>query len=233
MYFQHTPEIWSQFPELVPGMLAVEGISSDVDVSEAVARYSAIAAQRLDGRTESELPEIQAWRRGFGKMGLKPTQYRCASEALLRRFRNEGALPSILPLIDLYNAISIAYAIPIGVLDADKVAGGITVCHAKGDERYTTFGGEIETPYEGEVIFRDDDGWAHARRWTNRQSGRSAVSTDTTRVVFVCEAVHETAREDVSRLLESVSTELQSIWGVSSHTMILTPENPRFESVIG
>ena len=56
------------------------------------------------------------------------------------------------------------------------------------------------------------------------------MSADTTRVVFVCEAVHETAREDVARLLDSVSTELQSLWGISSHAMILTPDNPWFES---
>jgi DNA/RNA-binding domain of Phe-tRNA-synthetase-like protein len=39
---------------------------------------------------------------------MKPTQYRCASEALLRRFRKEGALPRIHPLRDLCNAVSLA-----------------------------------------------------------------------------------------------------------------------------
>ncbi len=32
------------------------------------------------------------------------------------------------------------------------------------------------TPEAGEVIFADDAGHAHARRWTNRQSGRSAIT---------------------------------------------------------
>ncbi len=60
-----------------------------------------MAAERLAGRTESELEEIQAWRRAFARMGLKPTQYRCAAESLLRRFRKEGALPRIHPVVDL------------------------------------------------------------------------------------------------------------------------------------
>ncbi|WP_264830499.1 phenylalanine--tRNA ligase beta subunit-related protein, partial [Klebsiella michiganensis] len=68
-------------------------------------------------QSEGELPEIQAWRRAFSKMGLKPTQYRCASEQLLRRFRQDRALPEIHPLIDLCNAISMAFAIPIAVFD--------------------------------------------------------------------------------------------------------------------
>jgi DNA/RNA-binding domain of Phe-tRNA-synthetase-like protein len=230
MYFTHAPEIWRDFPELVPGMLYAEGITNSANVDEPVTRYSAIARERLSGGTESDLPEIQAWRRAFSRMGLKPTQYRCASEALLRRFRIDGELPRIHPLIDLYNAISIAFAIPIGVLDVTKVAGGITVCHATGDEQYETFSGEMETPYPGEVIFSDEAGYAHARRWTNRQSGRSAVRDDTSAVFFVTEAVHPTASEDVPKVLSAITTELKNVWGIESHSDILTPANVRFET---
>src|SRR5207237_5536508 len=67
--------------------------SSDVCSSDLMARERLSAAG-----TESELPEIQAWRRTFSALGLKPTQYRCASESLLRRFRKEGSLPAIHPL---------------------------------------------------------------------------------------------------------------------------------------
>lgn len=83
-----------------------------------IAAHEAAARQRLaDAGPESELPEIQAWRRGFARMGLKPTQYRCASESLLRRLRKEGTMPRIHPMIDLCNAISMAFAVPVAVLD--------------------------------------------------------------------------------------------------------------------
>ena len=87
--------------------------------SPAADRFAAVAKSRLAGvAAESELPEIQAWRRAFAAMGLKPTQYRCASESLLRRFRKEGSLPRLHPLVDLCNAVSLAFAIPVAVLDA-------------------------------------------------------------------------------------------------------------------
>jgi DNA/RNA-binding domain of Phe-tRNA-synthetase-like protein len=70
----------------------------------------AAAAARLDAQPESEFAEIQAWRRAFSQMGLRPTQYRCAAEALLRRFRKERHLPQLHPLVDLCNAASAAYA---------------------------------------------------------------------------------------------------------------------------
>ena len=179
MYFEHSPGIWSDFPELAAGVLAADGISSDVSVAQRVRPFEEIATGRLGSGSEGDLPEIQAWRRAFSRMGLKPTQYRCASEALLRRFRKEGSLPAIHPLIDLCNALSLAYAIPIAVFDTALIADHIQVRRADGDESYLAFSGETERPEPGEVIFADAKGQAHARRWTNRQSRLSAVQDST------------------------------------------------------
>src|SRR5260370_30895621 len=101
MYFQHSAKLWRDFPGLVRGILYAEDIpaAGGGQTSPAVDRYAAIAKSRLAGvAAESELPEIQAWRRAFAQMGLKPTQYRCASESLLRRVRQEGSLSRLHPL---------------------------------------------------------------------------------------------------------------------------------------
>jgi DNA/RNA-binding domain of Phe-tRNA-synthetase-like protein len=228
MSIQHAPAIWRDFPELAPGVLHATGITADVPVESRIAPFNDIARQRLATATEGEFPEIQAWRRAFSRMGLKPTQYRCASESLLRRFRKEGSLPRIHPLIDLCNAISLASAVPVAVLDLAHIAGDIEVRYATGDERYLAFSGETEHPDPGEVIFADTDGQAHARRWTNRQSGLSAVRDETTSVLIVAEAMHATAEEDVARLIATISAELEAIWGLSVTTAALTAASPRF-----
>ncbi len=162
-------------------------------------------------------------------MGLKPTQYRCASEALLRRFRKEGSLPPIHPVIDLCNAVSLAYAIPVAAFDTAKVSEWLEVRRAAGDESYETFGGEIEHPEPGEVIFADAAGRAHARRWTNRQSGASAVRESTTSILVVAEALHETAAADVERLVATISEELAALWPVTPRSGMLSAADPRFE----
>src|SRR5512142_1630965 len=177
MHFQHSAGLWRDFPALVPGVLYAKGITADTEPK--VGPYQEIAHERLTNSLESEFPEIQAWRRAFAAMGLKPTQYRCAAESLLRRFRKEGGLPRLHPLVDLCNAVSLAFAVPVAVLDAAEIAWPLEVRYAAGDEDYLTFGGETEHPAPGEVIFADRAGQAHARRWTNRQSGRSAVSAAT------------------------------------------------------
>lgn len=127
-------------------------------------------------------------------MGLKPTQYRSAAEALLRRLRQHGELPAINPLVDLGNAVSVATALPIAVLDLTKICGALQVRPADGDERYDTFRGDVEHPEAGEIIFADDARRAHARRWTNRQSAYSAVGPTSRDVLFVIEAQHPGSR---------------------------------------
>jgi len=229
MQFRHSDAIWQAFPELRAGALHVDAIHADADVEKAIASFSTIAEARLAAAQEGEFPEIQAWRRGFSRMGLKPTQYRSASEALLRRFRQEHGLPHLHPLVDLCNAISLAFAIPIAVFDTEKIAGDLEVRRAVGDENYLTFGGENEHPELGEVIFADGEGRAHARRWTNRQSGLSAVRETTRSVLIVAEALHASASEDVGRLVATVADALAQHWPVAPKTAMLASVSPRFE----
>ena len=226
MYFQHSGGIWRDFPALVPGVLYAEGITAGVTAG--TDRFETIAKARLADGPEAELPEIQAWRRAFATMGLKPTQYRCAAESLLRRFRKEGSLPRLHPLVDLCNAVSLAYAIPVAVFDAARVTWPLEVRYAAGDEDYLTFGGDTEHPPPGEVIFADRAGQAHARRWTNRQSGRSAVRDSTAAVLIVAEALHEEAPACVRDLTATLAAELTAVWPVRLESAVLAAAEPRF-----
>jgi DNA/RNA-binding domain of Phe-tRNA-synthetase-like protein len=228
MQFQHSAQIWRDFPQLVPGILHADGITSTAHAS--TDRFAAIAKLRLSAvAAESELPEIQAWRRAFAQLGLKPTQYRCASESLLRRFRKEGRLPALHPLVDLCNAVSLAFAIPVAVLDVAQITGPLEVRYATGTETYLTFASETEHPAEGEVIFADQAGHAHARRWTNRQSGRSAIRADTTTALIVAEALHDQAPDDIPKLITTLAAEIQAAWpAITPRTAILTAASPRF-----
>jgi DNA/RNA-binding domain of Phe-tRNA-synthetase-like protein len=229
MYFCHAGEIWHDFPELAAGAVLAGGIGRDVSVRDRVVAFNGLAESRLATHSEGELPEIQAWRRAFSRMGLKPTQYRCASESLLRRFRQEKSLPEIHPLIDLCNAMSRASAIPIAVFDASRIAGFLEVRYAGGAETYAAFSGAVENPDPHEVIFADGAGRAHARRWTHRQSAHSAVRDETTAVLIVAEAMHGSASADIEKLVDTIASELNAVWSVSPVSRMLAQSSPRFD----
>jgi DNA/RNA-binding domain of Phe-tRNA-synthetase-like protein len=162
-------------------------------------------------------------------MGLKPTQYRCASESLLRRFRKDGGIPSLHPLVDLCNGVSLLYATPIAVFDVSKISGYLEVRRAKGDEIYTPFSGPDEVPAVGEVVFVDDTGRAHARRWTNRQSGFSAVGRWTSSAIVVAEALHDTAAADVRALIDVLSPLAEGIASGGIRSSVLCGVGGQFD----
>jgi DNA/RNA-binding domain of Phe-tRNA-synthetase-like protein len=226
MRFQHSEAIWRDFPLLSAGAVVIQGKTSDRDVTRQSQRLLARADARLQGLSESELPEIQAWRRAFAQMGLKPTQYRCASEALLRRYRKDKALPHIHPLVDLCNAVSVAYAIPVAVFDLDRVDGNLEVRYANGAEVYLAFSGATEHPAPGEVVFADAASQAHARRWTNRQSALSAVRPDSVRALIVAEALHDDAVADVAALLDELQRVLTVVRAEPERVARLSSDEP-------
>jgi len=233
MYFQHAPDIWRDFPQLVAGTVFAgtgfaDGIAAGGGESPAIAEFTGIARARLARGPESELPEIRAWRRAFAAMGLKPTQYRCAAESLLRRLRKEGSLPLLHPLVDVCNAVSAAFAVPVAVFDAAAIGGHLEVRYADGDEKYLTFAGEWEQPAAGEVIFADDQRRAHARRWSNRQSGLSAVRAPTSDILIVAEALHDSAPSDMPRLVAALTAALGPLCSGPPESAILSQDSPRF-----
>jgi DNA/RNA-binding domain of Phe-tRNA-synthetase-like protein len=230
LHFSHAEAIWQQFPQLVPGVVVVEGIHPQVEAEALLQPWFERARARLaQGQPESDLPEISAWRRAYAQMGLKPTQYRSAGEALLRRFRKESDLPRLHPLVDLCNAISLAFALPVAVFDLAGVTEYIEVRQARGDEQYLAFSGEIETPEPGEVIFADAANQVHARRWTFRQSRRSMVEQTTARALIVSEGLHATAAQDVPALMAALSQGFTRLWPSPASSVVLSAAAPRLE----
>ncbi len=229
MHFCHSPQIWQEFPQLAAGVLVVDGIQSQTDVEDHLQPFFQRARERLSHGPESQLAEISAWRRAYTQMGFKPTQYRSAAEALLRRFRQEDDLPRLHPLVDLCNAVSLAYALPVAVFDLDKVDAYLEVRHAKGTEQYLAFSGETEIPPANEVIFADACDYVHARRWTFRQSLRSVIMPPTTHALIVSEGLHDTAATDVPALIDTLAAEIAALWSAPRYQATLSAESPRLD----
>jgi len=114
----------------------------------------------------------------------------------------------------------------------DQVANGagdqVQVRYAAGDEDYLTFSGQAEHPAPHEVIFADRARRVHARRWTNRQSGLSAVQAPTAAALIVAEAMHDSASKDVPELIAAVARELATVWSITPVTAVLSQSTPRF-----
>lgn len=207
--FAYDIVVAERYPEVHAGVVHADGLHGGESSPELLDEYQVeqkAAAGRLDSIPIAELSSIASWRRVFSDFGAKPTQYRNAAEALLRRLSKHGDIPTINALVDIGNLISIRYAMPVAVFDMGRVTGPITVTFAAGDESFTDLGstGAVQ-PETGEVIFADADGGVCARRWCWRQSAGSVTGTGTTEALFVIEGHHDTARQDVESALEDLT----------------------------
>ena len=229
MYFYHSDDIWERFPTLRALTLVLRGVINANKATADVSKTLTEVGQMLQAKPESELAPIQAWRHAYARMGLKPTQYRCAAEALLRRFRKDGELPRLHPLVDVLNAESMLASTPIAAFDAAQVAQGITVQPALGNEIYTTFQGEIEHPEKDEIVFVDAAGSAHSRRWVHRQGAVSAVRDSSNIVLIVAEALHETAEADLEVLHARLLARAGALGIRVSESLMVKPQARRLE----
>ncbi|MER9303650.1 B3/4 domain-containing protein [Mesorhizobium sp. M0293] len=149
---------------------------------------------------------LTSWADTYARFGAKSNRTPCSAQALRKRVLEDGMIPSINPVVDLYNAVSLKYAIPVGGENYDAYAGRPLLTVADGREPFeTVMNGEvvIDNPLPGEVIWRDDAG-VTCRRWNWRQGTRTRLETTDDRIWFVLESLEtmpEGALADASDML--------------------------------
>lgn len=194
--FSLSPEVELSVIALAPGFRAMS-----IQVEAAGVQHAQLAQAALQDAcravVEHDVPwaeaHIAAWRDAFKAFGAKPARTPSSIEALRKRVTRDGALPAIDPVVDLYNAISIKYALPIGGENAAAYVGQPRLVRASGEERFDTLKeGEPfeESPEHGEVIWRDDVG-VTCRRWNWRQGVRTRLDASAQQMWFILESLPE------------------------------------------
>lgn len=228
--FRYDADLLDRYP-LTRGAVVhasgLQGGASDPALLELYAQEQAATLERIGDRPLSALPSIAAWRRCFSGFGVRPTQYRSAVEALLRRLTKQGDIPSINRLVDIGNLVSIRHELPVAVFDTRDLSLPVTVRFAHGDERFTGLGErEAQQPPQGEVIFADTSDLVIARRWCWRQSAESAARPDTSAALITCEAQHEAGAAAVAQALQDLLGLLERFAGGDSQSALLNAGNP-------
>ena len=131
-----------------------------------------------------ETEEIGYYREAFQKIGINPNKFMCSIEALVSRIAKGGQLPHINPIVDLGNAISLKYCIPLGAHDIGGIDGAIEIREAKEDDIFIPFGAsESEKVDVGEIVYASKNK-IKTRRWTWRQGEEGKITEETCDVFF-------------------------------------------------
>ena len=205
--FGYHADLLARFPAIVAGAAFALGMDNE---SEERAAETLLRAQVVTVKASfaseplSSHPHISSWRAAYSSFGVKPTQYRCAVEALLRHALKKGSVPHINKLVDICNYVSMKHVLPVAAYDLSHVSGPIEVRFAKGDEPFLPLHGkEVEYPKPGEVVYTDSEG-ALSRRWTWRQSDRAKSTSKTRSALLTAEGVNDIDHAAVEAAMEEL-----------------------------
>ncbi len=167
-------------------------------------------------------PTIAAWRDAFKKFGTDPKRYRSSVEALARRVLKDESLPRINTLVDLYNYISVKYALPVGGENTDAIQGDLQLAFADGTEEFIVLNGtENDPPERGEVVYKDDRG-VICRMWNWREADRTKLTQETKNAVIVIDAIPSTEKAQVEQATQELAELIKKYSGGEVSFEVLT-----------
>ena len=181
------PEIFALRPDFMALSIFVEGVPNTASTAFTRAQLASAAAS-LAFAPWAEA-HLNAWREAYRAFGAKPQRTPCSAEALRKRCERDGTVPASNAVVDLYNAISLRFAIPVGGEDAASYVGSPQLVRATGTESFDTMADgqpKLEAVEKGEVVWRDNLG-VTCRRWNWRQGTRTRITEASTSLWFVLE----------------------------------------------
>lgn len=215
------PEIFALRPDFMALSIFVNGVTNTVSTDFSRARL-AQACSSLASASWAEA-HLNAWRDAYRAFGAKPQRTPCSAEALRKRCERDGRVPETNAVVDLYNALSLRYAIPVGGEDASAYEGPPQLVRATGDEGFDTMADgqpKLETVDKGEVVWRDGRG-VTCRRWNWRQGTRTRITEASTSIWFVLERLEPMPVEELFAAGRELIQGLEDMGSSDAATMIL------------
>ena len=126
--------IFRLFPDVHIGIIVFKGADNRIKAPNKylpLLQEAEIKSQTF--LTEEEFgdnPVIAIWRDALTRF-KKKKGVRASIDALMKRVANGNHIGTINPFVDIYNAISLSYALPVGGEDIDTFDGDTTSYHSR------------------------------------------------------------------------------------------------------
>ena len=228
-------EFWDLFPDATVNIMFVNNFENDKtsltedDRDKMLQKAVKESAKYTGAEPFSSNPVIAQWRDAYKKFP-KRKGARASVEALLKRASKGHHFAPINPLVDVYNSISMTYGVPVGIEDADHIAGNMHLGKANGGEAFVSVGGngenESDPAREGEIMYYDDEG-AVCRSLNWRDGTRTQVNDDTKNAVIVIESVNAEQAARAKEAMSKLSELIKKYFNVETTAdYTLTKDNP-------
>lgn len=235
MFYSVSAELFEKLPTACFGVVAVRGVDNHAAVPEIAARLREGIARReayFEGKPVKTDPHIEPYREAFRTLQINPNKYLCSIEALLSRIAKKKGFPTINPIVDLGNAVSLEHFLPIGAHDLGTIPEGLEVRPAVEGDSFVPFGGEgTETPDPGEIVYVSGH-QVRTRRWTWRQSEIGKITEETSSVLFPIDGFSDVNGEEVRKAAADLAESLERLFRVQCETDFVDAGHPRADFLL-
>lgn len=200
------PEVFAQHPGYCRGLLVfvkLDNTRPDPALAGLLGEAESSLRSAIGGNVADD-PRIAAWRDAYRRFGARPSEHRSSIEAMARRVLKPDSLPSINPLVDIGNIVSLRHVLPAGVHPLPARHGALELRPARaGDTFAPPDGGPAEQPPPGEIVLADGHE-VLTRRWTWRQAAGTRTLPRTTALFFNVDDLPPTSMDDVQAAMTDV-----------------------------
>lgn len=226
---------WQLFPGASLGVVVAHDMKpasevspeSVAEIQALLARANTLAERHLESPTLSENAPVRVWRQAYQQFKTKRGA-RCSIENLLKRVLKGNPVGTISPSVDIYNAMSLKYALPFGGEDIDAFEGDLRLTVTQGGDAFLPLGegAENDPTLPGELAYLDDAG-AVCRCWNWRDGVRTALTDDTRNAFLIVECVDPDRVEDCRAATDELASLIEAHLGATIAVKDLITANHR------
>lgn len=225
-------EIFELFPDLCIGVVVAEGVDNqgeDAEIRDLVRVHALALSEELRRSDVREHPHVAVWREAFRKLGLNPNKFPSSVEALARRVARKPELPVINKVVDLVNALSLKYVVPMGAHDLDLLPGDIEVRFARPGDVFIPLGSTRPEAVDASEIVYVTGNQVRTRKWVWRQGEMAKVVEESRRIFFPIDAFYGVTDHAAQAARSELSGLLGRFCGAKTRMLWVDRDNPSVE----
>lgn len=232
MKFRIEDGIFEKLPDLYVGVVVAKGVDNSgeyPEIDKMLEKSLALAEKKFLDKKVKEDALIIPYREAFASLGINPNKFQCSVEAMFTRIAKGKKLPSINPLVDLNNAVSLKYTLPMGTHDLARSNKDIEMRYSKSGDTFVPMGStEVEQLDEGEVVYAVGNE-VRTRRWAWRQSDFGKITDETSYVFFPIDGFKGVNEKEVESATTELAKNLKQIFDCKTAQGHVDKDNPTFE----
>lgn len=231
MKFVIEDRIFDAIDNLYIGVVVAKGFDNSKEypeVEEKLNEALKVAEERFRDVKVKEDEAVVPYREAFRKLGINPNKFQCSVEAMFGRISKGKGIPSINPLVNINNSISLFNTLPMGTHDLSEVDDSIEMRLSREGDTFIPMGSDVvESPDADEVVYAVGNE-VRTRRWTQRQSEKGKIDKDTNYVFFPIDGFKGINDVAVDKVVKELS-EVMKGYGCEVYSGVVDKDNKVFE----